>query len=174
MNKRLITVLGIVAIIAVTAIYMYLGGLNKVEYTIENVSDYNLIGVQFQGEGDSKEIETAYEEAKTYVLEKKFDGILTLVHYNNTTLKEDEVKFFIGIKLNSGVSDIPNHYTRLTIPAQYSSRATIEAHNSVMPSPKTIEDNLREKAAEASLRLQDFTIEQYISENLLIIDMPAR
>ena len=42
-----------------------------------------------------------------------------------------------------------------------------------MPSPSTIEDNLREKAEEASLRIQDFTIEHYISENLSIIDMPA-
>ncbi len=174
MNKRLVTVLGLVAIIAITAIYMYLGGLNKVEYTIENVSDYNLIGVQFQGEGDSKEIEIAYEEAKTYVLDKKYDGILTLVHYNDTTLEEDQVKFFIGIKLNEGTSDIPSNYQRLTIPAKYAVRASIEAHNSVMPTPETIEENLREKAGEASLRLQDFTIEQYISENLLIIDMPAR
>jgi len=174
MNKKLVTVVGVVIIVTITAIYFYLGGLNKVEYTVENVSDYNLIGVSFVGDGDSKEIEKAYEEAKEYVLNDAYDGVLTLVHYNDSTLEDGQVKFFIGIKLNAGVSGIPENYQRLTIPAKYSARASIEAHNSVMPSPGTIEQNLRDKAAEASLRLQDFTIEQYVSENLLIIDMPAR
>ena len=174
MNKKLVTVVGFIIIAAITATYMYLGGLNKVEYTVESVSDYNLIGVPFVGDGDSKKIEEAYGEAKQYVLNDQYDGVLTLVHYNDSTLEEGQVKFFIGIKLNVGISDIPANYQRLTIPAKYSARASIEAHNSVMPSPGTIEESLREKAAEANLRLQDFTIEQYVSENLLMIDMPAK
>ena len=173
MNKRLVTVLGVVAIIVITAIYMYLGGLNKVEYSVERVSDYNLVGILFEGEGDSKDIETAFFEAKDYIDTNQLTGVLTLVHYNDTTIAEDIVKMFIGVKLETGTSNIPEGYTRLTIPAKSAVRASIEAHNVVMPSPSIIEDNLREKAEEASLRIQDFTIEHYISENLLIIDMPA-
>ena len=107
MNKRLVTVLGVVAIIVITAIYMYLGGLNKVEYSVERVSDYNLVGILFEGEGDSKDIETAFFEAKDYIDTNQLTGVLTLVHYNDTTIAEDIVKMFIGVKLETGTSNIP-------------------------------------------------------------------
>jgi len=89
-------------------------------------------------------------------------------------LAEDEQKLFIGIKLDQGLASIPHGYSRITIPTTRAVRATIEAHNSVMPTPKAIEDNLREKARQANIRLQDFTIEQYVSANLIIIDMLAK
>lgn len=174
MSKKGKVISGLVAFVLIVGGYIYFGGLNKVEYTVESVSDYNLVGVHFQGEGDSEEIEKAFFEAKGYVESGRFSGVLTLVHYNDTTLAEEELKMFIGIKLESGTSDLPDHYSRLTIPASNSVRAQIEAHNVVMPSPATIESKLRETAQNARLELQSFTIEQYVSENLLVIDMPAR
>lgn len=173
MNKKTITLIGILAIAAITAGYMYLGGLNKIEYSVENVSDYNLVGLPFKGNGDDPKIEEAFFQAREYVENGTLDGILTLVHYNDTTLVDKEIKLFIGINLSKGTSNLPEGYQRLTIPAQRAMRATIEAHNVVMPSPETIEDNLIEKAKESGFRLQDFTIEQYMSEQQLIIDMPA-
>ena len=174
MNKRVITTIGVSLIVLITAAYFYLGGLNSVEYTVENISDYNLVGVPFRGKAKSKEIEEAFFNAKGYLENGSLDGILVLVHYNDTTLADDEQKLFIGIKLNEGASNLPPEYSRITIPAQRAVRATIEAHNSVMPSPAKIEENLRQKAADLSIELQDFTIEQYVSANQLIIDMMAR
>lgn len=174
MNKRTITAIGVTIIVAITVAYFYLGGMNSVEYTIENVGDYNLVGVPFQGKGDSKEIEEAFFEAKRYLDEGTLEGVLTIVHYQDSTLAEEEQKLFIGIKLNRGASELPLGYERLTIPAQRTVRATIEAHNVVMPSPETIENNIREKALELNIAVQDFTIEQYVSEKQLLIDMPAR
>lgn len=174
MSKKGKVIAGLVAFVVIVGAYFYLGGLNKVEYSVERVSDYNLVGVHFQGEGDSKEIEEAFFTAKEYVESGKLKGILTLVHYNDTTLADEELKMFIGIKLESGTSDLPANYERLTIPASNTVRAQIEAHNVVMPSPTTIEARLRETAKEARLELQNFTIEQYVSENLLVIDMPVK
>lgn len=174
MNKRIITIIGVSLIVLITAAYFYLGGLNSVEYTVENVSDYNLAGVPFQGKAKSKAIEEAFFKAKDYIADGTLDGVLVLVHYNDTTLADDEQKLFIGIKLDAGASNLPAEYSRITIPAQRVVRATIEAHNSVMPSPQKIEENLKQKAADLSIELQDFTIEQYISANQLIIDMMAR
>ncbi|MCO6359984.1 hypothetical protein [Roseivirga pacifica] len=174
MNKKTITVIGILAIAAITAGYMYLGGLNKIDYSVENISDYNLVGEHFQGNGDDAKIEEAFIRARGYVEDGTLNGVLTLVHYNDTTLVDKEIKLFIGVALNKGTANLPDGYQRLTIPAKRAMRATIEAHNVVMPSPETIEDNLIEKAAEYGFKLQDFTIEQYISEQQLIIDMPAK
>ena len=174
MSKRGKIITGLAAFIIIVGTYLYLGGLNKVEYSVESVSDYNLVGVHFQGDGDSQEIEEAFFAAKEYLESGKLKGILTLVHYNDTTLAEEELKMFIGVKLEAGTSDLPAGYERLTIPASNTVRAQIEAHNVVMPSPGTIESRLRETAKEARLELQDFTIEQYVSANLLVIDMPVK
>jgi len=174
MNKKA-TLLAIAVAISVLVIgYMYLGGLNKVEITLEPVSDYNLVGVHYQGRHKSKKIEAAFVDAKEYLENKRLQGVLTLVHYNDSTLVDDHVKLFIGIKLLMGTSDLPDGYKRLTIPAFNAIRATIEAHNVVMPSPESIENSMREKAEQLNLRLQDFTIEQYISERELLIEMPIK
>ncbi|MBO3700379.1 hypothetical protein [Roseivirga sp. E12] len=174
MSKGKVTILGISAIIIITAVYFYLGGLNKVEYSIENVSDYNLIGVAYQGKADSSAVEEAFFRAKEFIEDEIIEGTLVVIHYNDSTLADDEQKLFIGIKLDQGLASIPHGYSRITIPTKRAVRASIEAHNVVMPSPKTIENNIREKAAEASIRLQDFTIEQYVSANQIIIDMLAK
>lgn len=174
MSRKGFLISGIVAFVLIMATYFYLGGLNAVDYTVERVTDYNLVGVHYQGKGDSTAIEDAFFEAKTYIEEGSLKGILTIVHYNDTTLANEELKMFIGVKLETGTTNLPDHYQRLTIPASNAVRASIEAHNVVMPSPGTIESNIRKTAEEANLELQNFTIEQYISANLLLIDMPVK
>ena len=174
MNRKTKIVIGLVAFVAVVSLYLYLGGLNSVEYSVESVADYHLVGTPFKGEGDSPEIEAAFVEARGYVESGSISGILTIVHYQDTTLAEDELKMFIGVKLNEGASDIPEHYQRMTIPATNAVRASISAHNVVMPSPSTIEGNIKATAKDNGLELQNFTVEQYVSENLLLIDMPVK
>ena len=174
MNKK-VTLLAILVAVLVLAIgYFYLGGLNKVNVSLESVSDYNLVGVHFEGMPKSDTIEMAFFQAREYVQNNRLDGVLALIHYNDTTLAKDRIKLFIGVHLNKGTSDIPEEYERLTIPAKRTIRATIEAHNVVMPSPKTIESKIKEMAEGLNLKLQDFTIERYLSERELLIEMPVR
>jgi predicted transcriptional regulator YdeE len=174
MNKK-VTLLAIaVAILVLVIGYMYLGGLNKVEITLESVSDYNLVGVHYQGRPKAEAIETAFFTAREHLDNGRLNGVLTLVHYNDTTLVDDHVKLFVGIKLNEGTSDLPEGYERLTIPASNAIRATIEAHNVVMPTPENIEISMKEKAAQLNLRLQDYTIEQYFSARELTIEIPVK
>lgn len=174
MNKRLILAFLAVVAISGAAIYFYLGGLNKVAITVENVADYHLVGIRFKGEGGSDSLRNAFFEARGYVENGRLSGTLTLLHYRDTTLEKGRVNVFVGIRLNGGTSDLPAHYQRLTIPAQRAVRATIQAHNSVMPNAQTIEERLLAKAEELRLELQGFTIEQYLSERELRIDMPVR
>lgn len=174
MNKR--TILGVLAVMLAGAIgvYFFLGGLNKVEVTVENVSDYNIVGIRFKGNGDSDTLRNAFFDAREYVQQGRVDGVLTLIHYKDTMLTDEQVNVFVGIKLNQGTSDLPQGYQRLTIPARRAVRATIEAHNSVMPNSETVEERMLEKADELRFSLSDFTIEQYISERIIMIDMPVR
>lgn len=173
-KKKYLGITAIITIIIISVAYVYFGGLNKVEYTVEDVQDYNLVGRHFEGKGDDPKIEQAYFEAKDVLSDGRLKGTLALVHYNDTTLAEGEIKLFIGVLLEDGVDALPVDYDRLTIPAQRAMRASIEQHNVIMPSPATIEATMREKADAFSMRLQDFTIEQYLGERKLLIDMPAR
>lgn len=170
--------IGLVIVALITLgifVYIYLGGLNKVDYNVVNVQDYNLVGEYYRGAENSEGLEDAFFRARDLVLSGEIPGVLTMVHYtNDTTLKEREVKIFVGIKLNKGTSNLPVDYQRLTIPANRAVRANIEAHNIVMPSPKNIESRLDEIAKEMKLRLQDYSIVQYISERKLMIDKPTR
>lgn len=174
MNKRSIVALLAIMVIGGAAIYFYLGGLNTVEVSVENVEDYNLVGIRFKGQGDSDTLRNAFFEARELLENGDLNGILTLLHYKDTTLAEEEVNVFVGVKLNAGTADLPDHYERLTIPARRTVRATIQAHNSVMPNSSTIEQRLLDKAEELRFELQDFTIEQYLNERELLIDMPVR
>lgn len=174
MNKKSIIALVVLMIGGAAAIYFYLGGLNKVDITLETVSDYNLVGQHYTGSYDSDTLQNAFFEARDLVTKGQLDGILTMLHYKDTTLKEDHIKVFVGIKLNAGTSNLPSHYQRLTVPARRAVRATIEAHNSVMPNSETIEERLQQKGEELNLELQDFTIEQYLGERELMIDLPVR
>lgn len=174
--KRRRIALTIVALIAIGVfVYTYLGGLNQVDYSVENVKDYHFMGEYYRGSERSEALENAFFRARDLVLSGEIPGVLTMVHYtNDTTLQEDEVKIFVGIKLNKGTSDVPAYYQRLTIPANRALRAKIEAHNIVMPSPQNIEARLDEMAVEMRLRLQEYSIVHYISERELMIDKPTR
>ena len=174
MNKRAIIALGAIIFLGLGIIYVYFGGLNSVEVAVENVTDYNLVGKRFKGMNDSDTLRDAFFEARELAQSGEMDGVLTLVHYKDTTLTEEQVNVFVGIKLNAGTSDLPSGYSRMTIPARRTVRARVEAHNSVMPSSETVENRLLKQAEDLGLELQDFTIEQYLNEREIWIDMPVK
>ena len=172
MGKKQILIIGAVAVAAIIGFYVYLGGLNEVKVSVEQVSDYHLVGKPFKGKANDPFIEGAFFEARQYLESQKLNGILTIVHYKDTTLNNKEIKLFIGVKLNKGIADLPEGYQRLTIPAQRAIRATIEAHNVVMPKPSSIESDIKEKAQILDLKMASVTIEQYLSERELLVDIP--
>ena len=162
-----------VLIVGGGAYYVYSGGLNSIEYTVENVSDYHVVGRMFEGELDAEEIEEYFFEAKDLVFGGLIDGNLTMVHYNDSTLGKKETKLFIGVLLNQlGDSiGVPSDYELIIFKASKAVRASIYSDNSVRPGASTIEERLKEKAKVERLNLQNFTIEKYLSEEELVIDM---
>ena len=142
MNKKVIIVMLVIMLAGAMAVYFYLGGLNTVLVSVENVSDYNMVGKKFTDKVNSEAISEAYLEARDFILNGDLDGVLTVINYKDTTLEKDHVRVFVGVKLNKGTSDIPADYGRLTIPARKAVRATIESHNIVMPNSETVEERI--------------------------------
>lgn len=155
--------------------YVYLGGLNSVEITIESVDGYKIAGRDFLGEADDENIEKYFFEAKELTQSGALKGSLAILHYNDTTLEKKQIHLFVGVVLDSDFSgNLPAEYELKNVACNQAIRATIEAHNAVIPGPDTIEERLKEKGAEANLQLTSYTIEKYISENLLVVDWPVK
>ena len=94
--------------LAITAViigvgYVYFGELNKVQYSIENVTEYHIVGRHFEGKSDDRQIEQTFFEAKDLLSDGRLNGTLTLVHYKDTSLAEGNVKMFIGVLLKERV-----------------------------------------------------------------------
>ena len=94
--------------LAITAViigvgYIYFGELNKVQYSIENVTEYHIVGRHFEGKSDDRQIEQTFFEAKDLLSDGRLNGTLTLVHYKDTSLAEGNVKMFIGVLLKERV-----------------------------------------------------------------------
>ncbi|MFT6055649.1 MAG: hypothetical protein ACJASP_002554 [Roseivirga sp.] len=171
MKKFVIIALGVL-LIGGAASYIYFGGLNSVDISVANVEGYTIGGRLYQGKSKSKVIEDYFFEAKELTQSKTLDGILTIVHYNDTTLAKGETKLFIGVTFSSEDFTLPDDYQLLTIAATKSVRARVEAHNVVVPTASTIEKRMAELARKEGLKTQGFTIEKYVSTTILEIDYP--
>jgi hypothetical protein len=96
------------------------------------------------------------------------------VHYNDTTLAKKETRLFIGVTLDEFSGTLPSNYIMLNIDCEKVVRATVEAHNAVIPGPETIEARMAEKAKQEGLSIEVYTIEKYVSSNILEIDSPVK
>uniref|UniRef100_UPI00404861C1 hypothetical protein n=1 Tax=Roseivirga sp. TaxID=1964215 RepID=UPI00404861C1 len=172
--KKIFLIVISVVLLAGAGLYIYLGGLNSVEISVEEINGYQIAGREFKGNADAKEIEDYFFEAKEFAISGELKGVLTIVHYNDTTLAKKETRLFIGVTLDEYSGFLPADYTLLNINCDKVVRATIEAHNAVIPGPTSIEARISQKAKEEGLSTELFTVEKYVSANVLEIDSPVK
>ncbi|PIQ47093.1 MAG: hypothetical protein COW03_17395 [Cytophagales bacterium CG12_big_fil_rev_8_21_14_0_65_40_12] len=172
--KKIFLIALAVLVVGGLGTYVYMGGLNSVEVTVVDVDGYNVAGKLFQGKSDAKEIKDYFFEAKELTQSQELPGILTIMHYNDTTLAKGETKLFIGVMLATEDFTLPEDYQLISIQSKKAIRARIEAHNWVIPGAATIEERISQKAKEEGLSTELFTIEKYVSTNILEIDSPIK
>jgi len=172
--KKIFLIALAVLVVGGLGAYVYMGGLNSVEVTLVDVEGYNVAGKLFQGKSDAKEIKDYFFEAKELIQSQELPGILTIVHYNDTTLAKGETKLFIGVMLATEDFTLPEDYQLLSIQSKKAIRARIEAHNWVIPGAATIEERMASLAKQKGVSTEIFTIEKYVSESILEIDNPLK
>lgn len=172
--KKIFLIVISVVLLAAAGFYIYLGGLNSVEISVEEINGYQVAGREFKGNADSKQIKDYFFEAKEYAQSGELNGVLTIVHYNDTTLAKKETRLFIGVTVNELSGELPNGYVLKTFNNNKAVRATITAHNWVIPGPASIEARISQKAKEEGLSTELFTVEKYVSTNILEIDSPIK
>ncbi len=162
----------ILAVIGMTAIlsyfYLQLGGVSGIEKNVVTVDNYLIVAKPFKGKYNSGHLEDVFYEAKS------LGGQLVIVNYRleGDSTEDGYIHQLIGVQKVMSAEDIPKGFKQDTLAISKVVQARIGAHNLVMPKPDEIEEALRAYAKEQNLDLEGYTIERYISDRELVIEIP--
>lgn len=163
----------ILAVILMTMIlsyfYFQLGGVSDIQKSVVNVDNYTLVAKSFKGKYNSNQLEDIFYAARA------IGDQLVIVNYplQGDSTENGFLHQLIGAQLIETPSNMPVGFNQKTIIISKVVRATIDAHNLVMPKPNEIEEALRIFAEEQNLKLVGYTIERYLSDRELVIEIPV-
>jgi hypothetical protein len=162
----------ILAVILMTGVlsyfYFQLGGVSDIEKTVEVVNNYKLVGSSFKGKYNGLKLESMFTEARA------LGEQLVIVNYplQGDSTEDGFVHQLIGTQVVEVPDDIPEGFSVQELKISKVVRASIDAHNLVMPKPNEIEEVLRMFAKEQNLNLEGYTIERYLSDRELVVEIP--
>lgn len=162
----------ILAVILTTTIlsyfYFQLGGVSDIRKQVVTVDSYQLIAQSFKGKYNSSKLEEIFYGAK------KLGNLLVIINYSlqGDSTEQGFVHQMIGVQTEKIPTDIPAGFHQETIAKTKTVQAIIDAHNLVMPKPNEIEEVLRTYGKEQNLLLAGYTIERYLSDRELIVEIP--
>ena len=169
-KKTILIVFGIFALV-IFAIYAYLGGFNPLMVALLPQKKYVAVGQYYEGLYDSDSVRAIFFDAKEILLKEYPQSVLSIVNYQAGT-ETDTAKAFIGVVLSDNDTEVAalKNFEKRTIEASGVVRIHIKAHSAVMPTRTTIEKKAQAFAKENNISLSPVEIEQYISDQELIID----
>ncbi|MCH7513403.1 MAG: GyrI-like domain-containing protein [Bacteroidetes bacterium] len=174
-RKALLSLLGLL-IPGLTILYYYLGGFNQVDYAVKEVNgEYSIIGRKFEGKYNAHELEKIFTTVRKLIKNGQIRGTMVIINYNDSYDEYDgTVKYTVGILVDNEGYAVPEGFEIINIKASKVVRATINAHNVVMPAPAKILKGAGRMAMQHNLTLSNYSIEQYRDERQLVIDFPVR
>jgi len=148
--------------------YFQLGGVSDIQKSIVTVDRHMLVAKSFKGKYNSLQIEDIFYKAKS------IGDQLVIVNYPllGDSTEDGFVYQLIGSQVDAEPNEIPIGFKIEEVASSKAVRAHIDAHNLVMPKPDEIEDGLRAYAKEQNLTLVGYTIERYLSDRALVVDIP--
>ncbi|MDH5474444.1 MAG: hypothetical protein OEX22_02010 [Cyclobacteriaceae bacterium] len=169
---------GLIIIAALTvlgSIYVFLGGIDDVVVVKKKSEGYEIVGKHYEGRYRSEELEQTYFEVKEKLEKGQLEGDLVVLNYvlGGDSLENGFIRQFIGVDLQTSNQTIPDGFRLQSINNKMSIAAIISAHNLVMPSPSTIDTKIGKFAKANNLELVNYTIERYVSDRELIIEVPV-
>ncbi|MDF9795684.1 hypothetical protein OKW21_000947 [Catalinimonas alkaloidigena] len=171
MKKKLVMI-GLPLIVLILLIYYFLGGFNQVEIQRVTVDDYYFTGHLYRGPYQEEELKSQFFQMHEYVETGTLNGIVGVLNYDIENLSEDSIQQFIGVILDEKTQQIPTGLEQDTVFANEALRAVIRAHPIVMPNPDQVVDMIRSQARDRGISLKEFSIEQYVGEQEIWVDIP--
>ena len=175
MSKKKKIIIGAVAVImlSLAGLYVYLGGLNTIDISIQNVQGpYRIVGVDFEGRPTDKRVREYFFDFRERIEKGELKGRLTMVYFRDAETKRNEVKLFMGVILDEIPAEIPDEFRIMGVEVSEVVEARLEVHNIVMPSPESIEERMIAFAQNAGYTHQPISIEIYSPDNSVRVHIP--
>ena len=175
--KKIGLLIVVISLISVVG-YLYLGGAQSVSVAIKKLDGYTIIGTEYTGRYKSKEIETLFYTTKQLLNSDSIEGKLVVINYPlaQDSIEKGFVKQFIGIAIEHYYDydkRLKFNYTIRKIDCDSILQASITSHNLVMPHPEKVEKKIAGFAKKNNLSIANFTIEKYVSDSELVIEVPV-
>lgn len=165
---------GLPILLVLLIIYYYLGGLNNTLVSVIKTDNYVVAGYEYIGAYKEDELQDLFFQVSNLVDTGTLAGTVTVVNYQFQNMKRDSVHQLIGVQLTESPSDLPEGIKVDTIFARSAIRAIVQAHPLVMPHPEETQQLLLEYAQDQSLDINSMTLERYIGEDEIWVDLPVR
>lgn len=166
--KKYVILAALLMTVILSYFYFQLGGVSDIQKSIVTVDGHMLVAKSFKGKYNSLQLEDIFYKAKSV------GDQLVIVNYPllGDSTEDGFIDQLIGSQVTIEPNIIPTSFNVEEIATSRSVRARIDAHNLVMPKPGEIEAALRSYAKEQNLTLVGYTIERYLSDRELIVDIP--
>lgn len=170
---RKVLILAALVIIVGLSVYHYLGGTEPLNITLVNHEGYKLAGRYYEGRLNDKVLEEIFFETKDLIAQGKLPGKLVVVYFNDPGKENGFVKNLIGVEIPDALQKLPGGYDLRNIECSQSVKVSIKAHSAVFPRPEEVQKQVEEFAKQQNLSLQNISIERYLSETELEIEVPV-
>lgn len=178
MNKRVLIFLGVVlAGMIVISFYTFLGGFKNIAFSIQPVSKPKVLaGIPFEGNMRSSRLDSLFEVTRQIHQSGRLKGTLGAIYYDVPLKKRSrgEINALIGIWLDEASTPLPKGFQLRTIPAGKVVQARLQAHFLVSPSPDEVQEKMRQYARQQRLQPENLVMEQYLSDESIILETPIR
>ncbi len=153
------------------SIYYYLGGFEPIAVAEIHQQPIRIGGAYFEGKYDSDTLLHLFDQVSSYI-RKNPATYLAVVNFRQYEDKRGRIRQFIGFTGNTFPLPLPSGIQIDTFMMQASVRATIKRHYWVRPKPSAVDQEIADYAQLHNLTLGDYTLEQYISDREMWIDIP--
>jgi hypothetical protein len=166
--RKIVILAVLLTTITLSYFYFQLGGVSDIQKDIVAVDAHMLVAKSFKGKYNSAQLEGLFYQVKS------MGDQLVIVNYplQGDSTENGFIHQLIGTQVTSMPDKAPAGFAQNEIGPSKVVRATIDAHNLVMPKPDEIEAALRDYGKEQNLTLVGYTIERYLSDREQIIDIP--
>lgn len=161
-------------LIILCVVYYFLGGFNTIKIQIVNTENYVIAGKTYQGSFKEDSLKAHFFQMKAYVDRGQLEGTVSVVNYDLEYTSADSIHQLMGVLLDAppfkpvDIQDIQID----TLVAQKALRVIVKAHPAVMPRPDQVVKKIQAYARENSLLLKEYSIEQYVADNEIWVDVP--
>ena len=168
--------LGAVVLILGLAVNYSLGGFEDIKPQLIEVDNYTIYGNGFEGSYKSNQLSDLVDEMRSHQQKLDHESDLVIINYRNEAKETlGKVDNFVGIRLTD-LSDRVHitSFEERVIQARQAIRIEIKIKPLVMPSPEKINKVAFDFAEQSGVKLQNYSVEHYAQNGLLIIEYPVQ